>query len=126
MKLRQQGDNKGDEASRATRKDCSLPIMVRPEFGPETQIKNILRKYGALPLPTRQPQYTETNFDEDLTTALSKIERARRAFDELPKKHKDRFPNPEALWKHYHSGQPFDDREPETKTDTVDKPETNA
>lgn len=113
---RTQNDGQGDFISRATAKDCSTPVIVRPEFGPESEVRNILRKYGAVPMTARQPNYTTTDFDTDLTTAITKIKRANDAFDALPQKHRDKFQTPASLWQHYVQGQLFDDREPDEKT----------
>lgn len=98
MKLRHQGDGKGDTASNATVKDFSEPVMVRAEYGPESQVKNILKKYGALPIPQREPHFTETDFDTDLTTALHRIKKADEAFAKLPLKHREKYPSASALW----------------------------
>lgn len=101
MILRQHGDGLNDEASNAVRKDCSEPVMVRPEYAPDTDVRTILRRHGGLPAPTRQPQYTETDYDIDLTKALTKIKRARDAFDTLPQAARDKYKTADNLWDAY-------------------------
>lgn len=110
MRLRRQGDGLGDEASKNTSKDFSQPVIVRPEFGPETDIKTILRRHGlgvtldATKVQRGPPEYTETNYDIDLTRALSQLKRAHAAFEALPQKHKDKFQTADELWNHYRDG----------------------
>lgn len=104
-KIRTHNDGKGDEISKATAFDFSHPVIVRPEFGPDTDIRTILRRHGALPMATRTPLYTETDYDIDLTTALGQIQRAKQAFHELPAKHREKFKNPEDLYRAWQSGE---------------------
>lgn len=93
--------------------DCSQPIIVRPEFGPDTDIKTILRRHGGLPAPTRQPVYTETDFDADLTSALAQMKRAHEAFEALPKKHREKFQTADELWQRYRTDNLRQDAEAE-------------
>lgn len=99
--MRQQGDGKGDEASKASTIDCSQPVITRQEFGPDTDVKTILRRHGGLPAAARQPQYTETDYDRDLTSALDQLKRAHAAFEALPQKHRDKFKTADQLWQRY-------------------------
>jgi len=101
MSLRHQGDGKGDAVSSAGQRDFSSPKVVRPEFGPETDIKTILRRHGGIPAPTRQPVFTETDYSEDLTSAIGKLKTAHEAFDALPEKHRKKFKNAAELWRRY-------------------------
>lgn len=106
---RSQNDGKGDAASKATRKDASLPIMVRPEFGPDTDIQTILRRHGAVPEPTRIPRYEETDTDLDLDRALAQIRRAEDSFYKLPKKHREKYGTPAKFWEAYKNDRIKDD-----------------
>lgn len=78
--------------------DFSQPQIVRPEFGPTTDIKTILRRHGGIPPATRQPIYTETDYSADLTTALRAVEQAHLAFDALTPEQKKRYRSPTELW----------------------------
>lgn len=122
MPLRQQGDGLGDAASKATRIDCSHPIKVRPEFGPDTDIKTILRRHGAIPAATRQPVYTETNYDTDLTKALDQLKRAHAAFEALPKKHREKFQTADQLWQRYRTDNLRQDAETEQTPALTEQP----
>lgn len=102
--MRTQGNYDRGEASKASQIDCSHPIKVRPEFGPETDVKTILRRHNVGPLTTRQADYTETDFDKDLTVALADLKRAHDAFEQLPMKHRTRFKSADELWRHYRAG----------------------
>lgn len=101
MKLRHQGDDQQEAVSKASRKDCSIPVLVRPEFGPETDVKTILARHGAIPAPNRTPTFTQTDYDLDLTRALGKIRRAHDAFDELPREKRQKFRSADELWRAY-------------------------
>lgn len=103
MKFRRQYDGKGDDIAKRSRLDCSTPVVVRPEFGPDTDVKTILRRHGAL-VSNKTPIYTENDFDQDLTTALDHIKKAQMAFLKLPKDQRDRFQSPEQLWAAYQNG----------------------
>lgn len=63
----------------------SFPLeedKCRPEWGPDTQLSNILSRYSpALPAPTA---YGIQNLDADMTLAFQARERASQAFSELP------------------------------------------
>lgn len=120
-RLRYQGDGLNDEVSEATAKDCSHPIIVRPEFAPEADIKNILKKYGALPIRSTQPRFTETDYDADLTTALSRIERANKAFHALPTREREKYGSAAGLWQAYIEGKITEDTGQNEKT--LDTPE---
>lgn len=113
MKFRQQYDDKAQQTiADETVYDFSSPTIVRPEFGPDSEIPNILRKYGA-PLAQlsaaagshhatfaatgRMPLFTETDYDMDLQTAVTKVRAAQEAFDKLPKKTRERYGSPEGL-----------------------------
>lgn len=110
---RHQADGLGDKISRQNTIDASSPEVVRAEFGPESDVKNILKRYGVLPQQQRQPFYTETDFDTDLQTAIIKIERVNDAFNKLPKKHREKYPTVDDLWYAYQTG---------TITDEPEKP----
>lgn len=103
--------------------DCSQPIIVRPEFAPDTDVKTILRRHGAIPPLTREPTYTETDFDADLTTALAQLKRAHEAFEALPQKHRDKFKSADQLWNRYRTDNIRADYEAEQTQNTgVDTP----
>lgn len=69
-------------------KDCSLPIVVRPEFGPESDTRTILQRYGGIPIRRNAPQqFTETDHSLDLTTHYQRIDEIKRAWKN-PSDHK--------------------------------------
>lgn len=123
MPLRQQGDGLGDAASKACRKDFSQPSIVRAEFGPETHVKAILKRHGAIPAPAREPIYTQTDYDVDLTKAIQKLKQAHAAYEQLPKKHREKFKTADELWHRYRTDNLRQDAETEqTPQDTPGEP----
>lgn len=100
------------EVALATRFDFSEPVVVRAEFGPDSEVKNIIRKYGG-PLQQlssaagshhatfaatgRMPLFTDTDYDIDLQQAVTKIRAAEEAFDRLPRKTRERYGSPAGL-----------------------------
>lgn len=113
MHFRQQYDDDAQqEVAEATRFDFSQPVIVRAEFGPDSEVKNIIRKYGG-PLQQlssaagshhatfaatgRMPLFTETDYDLDLQQAVTKVRAAQEAFDRLPRKTRERYGSPEGL-----------------------------
>lgn len=102
--MRTQGNYNGDEASRACRQDFSQPVIVRQEFGPQSDIKTIIARHGGYPPPPRPAQFTETDYNKDLAVALAELKRAHAAFEELPKKYKEQFQTADELWHAYRTG----------------------
>lgn len=118
--IRHQNDGRNDHASKLSQLDLSLPVKVRAEFGPETEVKNIIKRYGGAPMQ-RQPQFTETDHDLDLSRALSQIERAHNAFNRLELKHRQKYKSPYELWMAYYRGE-MEDPEPTPEPDKVQTP----
>lgn len=84
MQIRTQTDGLNEQMSYETGLDCSaLPDLARQEFKAETDVNNILARYG-IDGVKRQPEYGEVDFNLDLQTSLESIREAERALRKLP------------------------------------------
>lgn len=81
---RTQADGDQEHYSLLTALDCSThPAITRQEFRDETDVNNILARYGVDGL--RRPiQYSEVDYDMDLQQSLEAIREAERAVNRLP------------------------------------------
>lgn len=94
--MRQQRDYPFDEESDAASIDVSGDTLTRQEFKKETDINEILNRFG-IPQFTREPIFGEVNFDQDLQQAHLTIQRARETYDELPEWIRAKYPTQESL-----------------------------
>lgn len=82
--IRTQVDGLNELYSYETALDCSdKPDMARQEFKAETDVNNILARYGVNG-PMREPQYGEVDYNLDLQQSLEAIREAERAVAKLP------------------------------------------
>lgn len=82
--IRTQVDGLNDEYSIMTALDCSdLPDLARQEFKAETDVNNILARYGIDGIK-QGPTYSEVDYNMDLQEALESIREAERAIAKLP------------------------------------------
>lgn len=84
MTIRTQADGLNEDYSWETALDCSdLPDMTRQEFKAETDVNNILSRYGVDGI-RRTPEYAEIDYTMDLQQSLGAIAEAERAIAKLP------------------------------------------
>lgn len=82
--IRTQIDGLNEEYSFSTGLDCSvLPDMTRQEFKAETDVNQILARYGVDGIQ-RRPEYAEVDYNMDLQQALDSITQTERALAKLP------------------------------------------
>lgn len=100
------------------RQDFSQPQLVRPEFGPESDVNRILTRHGGM-IPTRQPKYTETNYDLDLGAAIEQIRIAHGAYNDLSPEVKKQYHTAQDFWQAYLRGelQQQPEQPPQPKSD---------
>lgn len=124
MIIRTQNDGASETASDAARIDCSTPKLVRPEFGPDTDIRTILRRHTGIPTARREPIYTETDHAIDLQQAITNLRRAHAAFEALPQKYRDKYHSADELWRAHKHG--FTEDFPNENTGSPAEPLTSA
>lgn len=124
MTLRFQGDNRNDEASEAATRDTGTERLVRPEFGPETDIRSILRRHGALPVAPRQPITGEADYNLELPEALDIMSRASHAYRSLPAEQRRKYRSAQDLWNAYVTGKLVDEKPVETPKTVAAEPPT--
>lgn len=82
--IRTQVDGLNEQYSYDTALDCSdLPDMARQEFKEETDVNNILARYGVDGIK-RPPEYAEVDYTADLQQSLEAIREAQRSIAKLP------------------------------------------
>lgn len=58
---------------------------TRPEFAQDSDVNSLLARYGVLPLSSRPATFGEVDTDLDLLAAYNALQRAREAFQRLPR-----------------------------------------
>lgn len=91
--IRSQADDDQDIWSANTGIDCSdAEDMARQEFKEETDINNILRRFGLNGFLNNDGRYTDTDYTIDLQSALTTISDARQTFEDLPANIREKYP----------------------------------
>lgn len=82
-----------DTYTRSGGLDCTASRdTVRPEFGYEADINNIMKHFGVGRFTTAQPNFTSTDWGVDLQQAMHTIVHAHEAHAKLPKELRDKYP----------------------------------
>lgn len=85
MTIRTQIDGLNELVSIDTGLDCSdKPDVTRQEFKAETDVNNILARYGVEGIAKREPIYSEIDYNMDLQSSLEAIREAEAAIAKLP------------------------------------------
>lgn len=85
-----------DAASRKAALYCKDPTRTQQQFKDETNINNIMKKYGVtgeLPLLQRPPLPEDYEDITDFQSAMNVIRRAQEAFNQMPSGIRARFQN---------------------------------
>lgn len=107
--VRSQADNLGDYYSDLTGTVNTEDSLVRPEFGPETDINNILKNHG-IQTQQRPIKYgEEVDYTLDLQQAMTATERASEAHRTIPEELRQKYPKYQDWLNAINSGQYFAD-----------------
>lgn len=102
--IRTQPDTWASSWSEATGLDCSdKPDMTRQEFRAETDVNQIMSRYGAN-APMRERIYGTVDFDGDLQQALGAVQIAQDAIRKLPASLRAKYATWEDLLTGLHNG----------------------
>lgn len=105
--IRSQADNKGDAISAATALEPGEDVHTRQEFKDETDINNIMKRFGQTGMiATRQMEWgKEIDESIDLQQAIGAINQARAATFNVPPELKTKYPNWQTLLNAAESGE---------------------
>lgn len=103
--VRSQADNLGDMMSAETALDTGSESDVRPEYGPEQDINNILKRHG-VDLVERPIKYGEVvDYTLDLQKAMMATEAAANAHQTIPPELRTKYPTYKEWLNGINSGQ---------------------
>lgn len=104
--IRTQVDSEFEAYSLRTGIDFSdAKDLARQEFKAETDVNQLLGRFGVGALGQRQQIFTETDFGLDLQTALEAVEMSRQAHRQLPRELREKYPTWQALLNGLYTGQ---------------------
>lgn len=113
--LRKQTDTDQDEWSLRTGIDCSdLPDLARQEFKDETDINNIVSRYGA-GAPQHKMVFGEVDYDQDLQQAKGILEQAQKAWDQMDPRIREKYRGWRSLFTAIENGTFEPPEEPKTE-----------